>query len=69
MRSLSLAIVLVLASGCVGKARYDALKTDYDALLEEQRALATELKQCKEAPKPGLVCPPATLESGSKNRE
>lgn len=46
MRSLSVLAVLVLTSGCVGKARYEALKTDYDALLQEQQVLADELKTC-----------------------
>ena len=47
MRTVLLAMTVFLAAGCVGKARYNALMTDYEALVGENEKMAQDLKACK----------------------
>lgn len=39
-------LLLPLTVACVGKSKYEALKTDYDTLVEENRSLANDLQSC-----------------------
>ena len=47
MRTALLATVVVLAAGCVGKSKYNALMTDYEALVAENASMAKDLDACK----------------------
>jgi len=47
MRLALLCLLALGTAGCVSKARYNALKTDYDDLITDNARLAQELQTCK----------------------
>jgi hypothetical protein len=48
MRIVVISLLAVLASGCVGKAKYNALQDQYQTAVQENEALAQKLVNCKE---------------------
>lgn len=52
MRTLLLGVVVFLAAGCVGKGKYNALMSDYEALVSENQDMAKDLEACKRKKRP-----------------
>jgi outer membrane murein-binding lipoprotein Lpp len=52
-----MAAAVFLAAGCVGKSKYNALMSDYEALVSENEKMAKDLEACgrKKPPSPQRV--------------